>query len=174
MNSWLTIANAGMNGTLIKPVSDAMLKKVINQWLLQEHSDISTVSGYNTYEANPGSQNEDNKIDDKNKKIFSIDLAKEFTGNNETLAYELFSMLRAELNSHSEAILMAMKNNNLTALYDQVHKLHGASRCCGTTELKETSSHIENLINKKINFDIENETQPLLTAIKNVTDFKIE
>ncbi len=169
-----SIVNAGMNGTVIKPVSDAMLKKVINQWLLQETSDISALSSYSTYEAKPGSQNEDNKQDDKNKKIFSIDLAKEFTGNNETLAYELFGMLRAELNNYSEAILLAMKNNNLTELYAQAHKLHGASRCCGTTELKETSSHIENLINKKINFDIKKETQALLSAIKNLADFKIE
>jgi len=57
---------------------------------------------------------------------------------------------------------------------DAVHKLHGASRCCGTTELKNTSNHIENLINQKIVFDIDKETTQLLTAIQNVTDFQID
>jgi HPt (histidine-containing phosphotransfer) domain-containing protein len=68
---------------------------------------------------------------------------------------------------------MAVKNNDLKELREQVHKLHGASRCCGTTELKKTSSHIENLIHQNISFDIEKETLPLFIAIKNVADYKI-
>ena len=163
------VIKAGMNGILIKPVSDAMLQKVINQWVLKES--IST------------SEFKEIKIDfpttielnsDADKTIFSIDLAKEFTGDNEELAYELFSMLRAELDDYSKDISKAVNDNDIEKLRNTVHKLHGASRCCGTTELKNTSSHIENLINQKIVFDLDKETAHLLTAIQNVTDFQID
>jgi two-component system sensor histidine kinase BarA len=162
------VIKSGMNGILIKPVSDNILQKVINQWVLKES--IST------------SEFKEIKIEipeaivlnnDENKTIFSIDLAKEFTGDNEELAYELFSMLRAELDNYKQSITIAVDEKNIEKLRNTVHKLHGASRCCGTTELKNTSSHIENLINQKIIFDIEKETTRLLTAIQNVSDFQV-
>lgn len=156
---------SGMNGTLIKPVSDAILQKVVNQWVLKESIKLPAADNSNRVS--------DNTELDTNK-IFSIQLAKEFTGDNEELAYELFSMFRAELNNYKDAIALAIKNNNLMELLEQVHKLHGASRCCGTTELKQTSSHIETLINQKINFDITKETTLLLTAIQHVVDYEID
>ncbi|VAW55062.1 BarA sensory histidine kinase (= VarS = GacS) [hydrothermal vent metagenome] len=163
------VIKAGMNGILIKPISDAMLQKVINQWVLKES--ISTSEFKEIKIDTPASIDLNNNA---NKTIFSIDLAKEFTGDNEELAYELFSMLRAELDDYSQAISIAVRENSIDQLRDAVHKLHGASRCCGTTELKNTSNHIENLINQKIVFDIDKETTQLLTAIQNVTDFQID
>jgi len=159
---------SGMNGVLIKPINDAILQKVINQWVLKEPTDTPE---FNTTKTNNGGKAQ--KGLDHEENIFSIDLAKEFTGDNKELAYELFSMLRTELDDYSKAISIAVENNDLKILHEQVHKLHGASRCCGTTELKETSSHIENLIHQNISFDIEKETLPLLIAIKNVADYKI-
>ena len=159
---------SGMNGILIKPVSDAILQKVIIQWVLKEP--------INTLEFSNSKTNNDSKAKkslEHEKDIFSIAIAKEFTGDNEELAYELFNMLRTELDGYNKAISIAVKNNDLKKLHEQVHKLHGASRCCGTTELKKTSSHIENLIHQNISFDIEKETRPLLNAIKNVADYKI-
>ncbi|MDT8281218.1 MAG: ATP-binding protein [Gammaproteobacteria bacterium] len=156
---------SGMNGILIKPVSDAILQKVVTQWILKEsiklpESDDSNRQGNDTqHDAN---------------KIFSIQLAREFTGDNEDLAYELFGMFRAELNNYRDTVVQAVKNNSLSELLEQAHKLHGASRCCGTTELKQTSSHIETLINQKINFDISKETTRLLTAIQDVIDYEID
>ena len=82
-------------------------------------------------------------------------------------------MLRSELDNYKEKITIAVNNNDMKELQTQVHKLNGASRCCGTSELKDASNRIENLIINNINFDIENETDQLLTAIKNVADYKI-
>jgi len=158
------VIQSGMNGILIKPVSDSILQKVVNQWVFKESIKIPAISNTN---------NTDSHQATGSNTIFSIKLAKEFTGDNEELAYELFGMLREELGNYKDAITAAIKNNNLTDLCEQVHKLHGASRCCGTTELKQTSSHIETLINQNINFDIEKETSQLLTAIQNVADYKI-
>jgi len=158
------VMQSGMNGILIKPVSDGILQKVINQWVLKEPIMASDSDSSDVSVADNGGAPDS---------VFSIDLAKEFTGNNEELAYELFSMLRAELDNYKDAISTAIKNNDLSDLREQVHKLHGASRCCGTTELKQASSHIETLISQNINFDIEKEASMLLKAIKNVADYKI-
>ncbi len=162
------VIKSGMNGILIKPVSDAILQKVINQWVYKEPIKTPEFSGI--IKNNSGKAEKDLGHE---KNIFSIAIAKEFTGDNEELAYELFSMLRTELDDYKKAISIAVENNDLKKLHEQVHKLHGASRCCGTTELKKTSSHIENLIHQNISFDIEKETRPLLIAIQNVADYKI-
>jgi len=156
------VIQSGMNGILIKPVSEAILQKVVNQWVLKESIKTPEFS-----EIKKTDSNTNNKI------IFSLELAKKFTGNNEELAYELFSMLRSELDNYKTEISAAAKSSDLAKLHEQVHKLHGASRCCGTEELKETSSHIERLINQKITFDIEKEISLLLTAIQNVKNYDI-
>jgi len=159
------VLQAGMNGILIKPVSDSILQKVINQWVFKEPIRTSDIDEAEIDHTN---------IDDGADSIFSIQLAKEFTGNNEELAYELFGMLRAELGRYKEAILRALENNDLDELRKTAHKLHGASRCCGTTELKQVSSHIETMITQNINFDFEKETAALLNAIKKVADYTID
>ena len=154
---------SGMNGIIIKPASEAILQKIIKQWIFKEPTVTQDINIYNTVD-----QSEIN-----NGSVFSLELAKEFTGNNEELAYELFNMLRSELDNYKEKITIAVNNNDMKELQTQVHKLNGASRCCGTSELKDASNRIENLIINNINFDIENETDQLLTAIKNVADYKI-
>jgi two-component system sensor histidine kinase BarA len=155
------VIQSGMNGILIKPVNDIIFQKVINQWILKEPI---TISEFNEIDSSTSA--------DRTKAVFSLELAKEFTGNNEELAYELLAMLQADLSTYTASITAAAENKDLDALREQAHKLHGASRCCGTTELKEASNHIESLINLKINFDIAKETAELLRAIKDVADYK--
>jgi two-component system sensor histidine kinase BarA len=169
------VTQSGMNDILIKPVSDAVLNKVIDQWILKAPANSSSFNDIDlssSSEADTGSNGRQSSTSRTN--IFSLELAKEFTGNNEELAYELFEMLRAELDNYVSAISEAADNRDLAKLREQAHKLHGASRCCGTTELKQASSHIESLIDKKINFDIVEESRTLITAIENVANYDID
>ena len=154
------VEKSGMNGILIKPISEFILQKVISQWVIKGiNTTISFKEEYSSKQAQG--------------LIFSIDLAKKFTSGNETLAYELFDMLQAELPSYTSEIKTALKTKDLSKLYEQVHKLHGASRCCGTIELKEASSLTESLIKQEIDFDIEKQCSILLSAIQNVAEHKI-
>lgn len=166
------VTQAGINGIIIKPVSDVLLQKVINQWVLKESFSTSEFVEIMTGTGNKHGEIETSRGDPQN--IFSLDLAKEFTGDNEELAYELFHMLRAELDSYRDAIKDATARSDMSALREQVHKLHGASRCCGTTELKDISSNIEKLIDKNIDFDLQREVSALLDAIQNVADVEID
>ena len=140
--------------------------KLFQQWVLKDTAvtpDSKNVNNVNNVK----------HIENKNNSVFSLELAKEFTSNNEQLAYELFNMLRSELDTYKENISNAVSKNDIEELREQVHKLHGASRCCGTSELKDVSSRIENLIINNINFDIEKETTELLTAIQNLADYEV-
>ena len=166
------VSQSGMNGILIKPVSDAVLNKVIDQWILKAPVSSSSFNKVDlSSSSETGTVNNDTETSSSRSNIFSLELAKEFTGNNEELAYELFEMLRAELDNYASAIREATDRKDLVKLREQAHKLHGASRCCGTTELKLASSHVESLIDKKANFDIEKESRSLLTAIENVANY---
>ncbi len=162
------VMQSGMNGIIIKPVSDAILQKIISQWILKDPINANKIQAAD----NIGSMVENSS--NNNNRIFSLEQAKEFTGNNETLAYELFDMLRGELDGYKKLMAIAVKNNDRIELRAQVHKLHGASRCCGTCELKEVSNRLENLLVQQADFDIAKELDVLLAAIKDVEDFDIE
>lgn len=155
---------SGMNGIIIKPASESVLRKVIKQWVLKE----PTVAIDNK-KIGTGKSTKNN-----DSSVFSLELAKEFTGDNEELAYELFNMLRSELDDYKEKISIAARDNDMKELHAHVHKLNGASRCCGTTDLKNISNRIENMIANNVNFDIEKETSQLLTAIQNVADYQTD
>lgn len=157
---------SGMNGIIIKPASESVLRKIIKQWVLKEPTVANDNKNIDTGNITKKSGN--------GNSVFSLELAKEFTGNNEELAYELFNMLRSELDDYKEKISIAVRGNNMKDLHAQVHKLNGASRCCGTTDLKNISNHIENMIANDVNFDIEKETSQLLTAIQNVADYQTD
>ena len=134
------VEKSSMNGILIKPISEFVLQKIISQWITKDPNASFTVK-----KEYSSKQSQD--------LIFSIDLAKKFTSGNEILAYELFGMLQAELPDYKNEIKTALKTKDLGKLYEQAHKLHGASRCCGTIELKEASSLTESLIKQEIDFD---------------------
>ncbi len=155
---------SGMNGIIIKPANEAVLHKVIKQWIFKDPSSSDEKNTFIPFK----------KPNRKHNPVFSLELAKEFTGDNEELAYELFSMLRSELNGYKKKISNALDNSDMKELHAHVHKLNGASRCCGTSELKDISNRIENMITNNINFDVEKEINELFLAIKNVADYEVE
>ncbi len=154
-----TIRKSGMNDILIKPVSDKIMQEVIQKW------------GYNN--DNASEQNVTRPPVEINNNIFSISQAKKFTSNNEELAYELIDMLRAELDEYTVNIKNAVKSNDTDVLQKVVHKLHGASRCCGTRNLQEICQRLENHLSNKTSFNIENETNSLLHAIDELKNIEI-
>lgn len=79
--------------------------------------------------------------------IFSSAEAKELTAGDEALANELTSMLIAELPTYRSDIQTALKTQDKDSLKTHTHKLHGATRCCGTPALRHAANHLEVIIN---------------------------
>lgn len=78
---------------------------------------------------------------------FSKQEALALTSGNKNLANELTDMLIAELPEFRNDIKTAMEANNIYKLKKSTHKLHGASRCCGTPALREAASQLESILN---------------------------
>ena len=160
------VEESSMNGILIKPISEFILQKIIAQWVTKGSSSSSSSSSTSSSVKKESASTQNQEL------IFSIELAKQFTSGNEILAYELFGILQAGLPGYKKAIETVLKTKDSEKLYEQAHKLHGASRCCGTTELKEASSLTESLIKREIDFDLKEQCAILLDAIDNIANYK--
>ena len=78
--------------------------------------------------------------------VIDTTLAIEQAGGNEELAKELFGMLLAELPALREKLVLAVENNQLDAMWDHAHKIHGSTAYCGVPALRESIRELENLI----------------------------
>ena len=126
------VYESGMNDIMIKPINEQLMNAVISKWLGQTSADKENII-----------QNETDNT------VFSLEEAEKFTEGNTALALELMHMLKTELPEYRINIASALKSNNYTELKSQVHKLHGASRCCGTPALRNAAAHMEQLIDKQ-------------------------
>lgn len=83
--------------------------------------------------------------------IFDSRLALEQAGGSEELARDLFSLLLDELADHQQVLEMIFKrisseNETLEALWDPVHKLHGATAYLGVPALSQATKAFKDQI----------------------------
>ena len=82
--------------------------------------------------------------------FFSKSEATELAAGNTQLANELTSMLINELPEHLQVIKEALANSDIERLRQQTHKLHGATRCCGTLALRNAAYQLESDIDNGV------------------------
>ena len=133
------ITSNGMNDIIIKPISEKAIQDMVNKWL-DIPLDLTLPP--------PTPETADSTLE-----TFSIEEAKKLAAGNETLANELTTMLMQSLPDYKKDISAALNTNNSGELKHHVHKLHGASRCCGTPALRQAALDCEIVID---NNDIEN------------------
>ncbi|MDH5233253.1 MAG: ATP-binding protein, partial [Gammaproteobacteria bacterium] len=146
-----TIATeSGMNDLLIKPISEQLVQDTIDKWL------------YKSPEIKPQTipTNTKTKLE-----TFSRDEAIELAAGNENLATELLAMLIEELPIYRAEIESAFMSNSKTRLKDNTHKIHGASRCCGTPALRHAAHQLENAIDNNIEEQLETNINLLIYEI---------
>ncbi len=125
----MRVFESGMNDIMIKPVSEQMMQTVISRWL--DSVDRGVISAPQSTISNM---------------VFSMEEAEKFTAGNASLAIELANMLKVDLPEYQTNIATALDTNDLANLKAHVHKLHGASRCCGTPALREAAEYFEHII----------------------------
>lgn len=144
------IEQCGMNDILIKPINTAIIQNTINHWVLKQHSN--------------------HPLPEKAPKIettlFSRTDALELAAGNRKLANELTKMMIGELPDHLENINNALSNNDIERLKQVTHKLHGASRCCGTPALRHAAEQLEQDIDLEIFEHLEADTRRLIHEIE--------
>lgn len=154
-NDKLRISDCGMDDLLVKPISENLMQDIVNKWLLK----------------NDTLNDEKNATSDLDPlQVFSREEAKELAAGNEVLANELTTMLIAELPTYRLEISNAFENQNKDSLKDQTHKLHGASRCCGTPALRYAADQLENAINNNSTNRLETGVNLLIHEIDRLID----
>jgi two-component system sensor histidine kinase BarA len=146
------IYESGMNDIMIKPISEQIMNAVILRWL----------------------NNSGDTKSDIDSEIFSIEEAEKFTAGNAILAIELTNMLKIELPEYQQKIALALETQNYAELKVQVHKLHGASRCCGTPALREAAEYLERVIDSEQYDELTTATIRLRREITRLLDYPIK
>jgi len=71
--------------------------------------------------------------------IYDKNLSLQRAGGNLQLAEQMFGMLCKSLPEQQSAINAALENGDMETLYQQVHKVTGATRYCGVPALADAS-----------------------------------
>ena len=135
------LLSEGMDDYLTKPINQEQLKSCIKKW---SNRDIQFKKPLNTSSNENFSDNSDKSID--------WELSIKNAGGREDLAKEMLTMLVDSFGDSIELIEKHSREQQLTALIEQVHKLHGATAYCGVPKLKSLAHKYEGLL-KTTGFD---------------------
>ena len=83
-------------------------------------------------------------------RVVDDDLGRQRAGGREQLARDMFEMLLANLEQDAPCIDTLAENNDRDALLERVHRLHGATRYCGTPRLERAARGVEEGLKKNL------------------------
>lgn len=105
------------------------------------------------------------------EKVVDVEYAKTLLGDNETLVYEMLTMLVDSFPEEVKALKEAYQQKNWEELRNLAHKLKGGSSYCGTLRLKSVCSELESYIKSGLTAKIPEFYQKLLSEIEAVQKF---
>jgi len=117
------ILNSGMNAYLTKPVNENKLIEVIQDWCFSKEPEA--------------------EIERSLEGIFDIEKALSIVNDQVAIARDMFNMLADSLESEKKLINHHFKLEELSKLIQVVHRLHGASKYCGTPNLTKHAGFLE-------------------------------
>ncbi len=143
------IMESGMNAYLTKPVSESTLLDTIHNWC-------------------KGKKVENTPIDFS--QIFDLDLSLSIVNNKVEVAYEMFTMLINSLESEKKLVQHHFNEQDCQKLIHVVHRIHGASKYCGTPELTKHANYLETHLKELELDDVEEVLTDFIHAIENLLD----
>jgi len=123
------LLDSGLDDYLSKPITEGQLRHTLEQWVMDQPGGPL---------AEPGEESE--PVSDR---VFDADLARRRAGGRQALADEMLKMLLDSLAEDRPAISSAFDSADQDALLERVHKLHGATRYCGTPRLEHAAKTLE-------------------------------
>ncbi|MCG8391693.1 MAG: ATP-binding protein [Pseudomonadales bacterium] len=124
------LLESGLDDYLSKPISEKQLRYTLEKWVLKSGSEDA-------------SEPQEDTGEDVGNAVFDPELARQRAGGREQLADEMLKMLIDNLAQDRPAISAAFDSDDQDALLERVHKLHGATRYCGTPRLEKTARELE-------------------------------
>jgi two-component system sensor histidine kinase BarA len=133
------LLKVGMNDYQTKPISTIQLQQCITRW-----------TGYQCQTNNKVNATSQPSNDSKPQaQIFDADTALRRANYKKDLAGDMFRMLIASLESDVSQIEQHWHNKNQQPLLEAVHKVHGATRYCGTPCLLNAMEALEKDLKSK-------------------------
>ena len=128
------LLKAGMNDYQTKPISQEQLISCIERWTGYrcQAPDALPAIGANTTETAPSCL-----------WVFDAAAALRHANNKPALAADMFRMLLDSLATDIPLIMEAWEEDDMEALLEQVHRVHGATRYCGVPCLRGTLEKLE-------------------------------
>ncbi|HNN27722.1 MAG TPA: response regulator [Agitococcus sp.] len=137
---------AGMNDYLTKPIDEAQLSYVIEQWT-------------NTHLQPKPQATISSVLEKSTVNLISIDWSESLrlSANKSDLAYEMITMLISGLDTAHEKLNKSHQEQNYPALLSHVHHLYGATRYCGVPKLRFLLEQLERLLKDALKRHLEHD-----------------
>ncbi|AHK16446.1 response regulator [Thalassolituus oleivorans] len=125
------LLKSGMNDYQTKPITQEQLAKCVERWT-GYRAPINTLIRVVKHERSREIASEKSIC----REIFNADMALHHANNNIELAVDMFQMLLDSLDNERANIVAYWEEEALDELLEAVHRMHGATRYCGTPCLR--------------------------------------
>ena len=132
------LLSAGMDDYLTKPVDEQQIAHVLVKWLTPPDVEAAPPSTLPGDESPEPTNTEPPHIDPA--------LALKRCAGKTTLVADMHRTLSRQLPGDAEHIRHAHQQQDTAQLLEQVHRLHGATRYCGTPRLEQRAAQLESLL----------------------------
>ena len=132
------LLGAGMDDYLTKPVDESHLRHVLEKWVL----------GNERASAPKQAVENDMPASREDLPVFDQSLAMQRCAHKPDLMRDMHQMLVAQLDNDLDTIRDLLASSDFRRLLECVHKLHGATRYCGTPRLENAARTLELLLKK--------------------------
>lgn len=146
------ILTSGMNAYLTKPVSENKLLEVIQDWCF--------------------SQEPEAELNKSLEGIFDLEKSLSIVNDQVPIARDMFNMLADSLESEKKLINHHFKQEELSKLIQVVHRLHGASKYCGTPSLTKHAGFLESHLKELGLEEVEEVLLDFIQAIDEVLEVR--
>lgn len=159
---------AGMDDFLSKPVSEEDLKHIIERWAKKEN----TVDRPDEPRENklldstlPPSSLPSTSLAGPKSDFFDWSESLRLSKHKPDLATDMLRMLISSLPETQESLVSAFQKNDMAALLEITHKLHGGCCYCGVPALRAASKSLEEKLHKNDYADVRQLLDKLISEI---------
>jgi two-component system sensor histidine kinase BarA len=156
------LLDEGMVDYLTKPVTEEQLRHMVTRWTRNQ-----TANTAREPEAESTPETENDSPDEQ--PVVDPELARRRCGGRAELAAEMHQMLLDSLHEETPALSELLHAGDRAQLLENVHRIHGATRYCGTPRLEAATGRVEEVLKADGDADILNrEMETLLREINRV------
>jgi two-component system sensor histidine kinase BarA len=144
------LVKGSFDGYMVKPISSSQLRETIREYTNYQCESPGQGSHTNIPEIRDTRRPRRPSARRMQPDCVSIEESIQLAAGKADLAEELFSMLLEQVQTDAAAIEDFWSKGDLDPLLECVHKLHGATRYCGTPRLENAARAVEEGLKKRI------------------------